>query len=65
MADEKKKQTQTQIETEIKRDDNEIREEQLQEEQRQLARFHEEYEDTKLYAPYTRNGKVIDNWVFP
>jgi hypothetical protein len=61
MADEKKKQTQTQMETEIERDDDEIREEQLQEEQRQLARFYEEYKDTKLYAPYTRNGKVINN----
>jgi hypothetical protein len=65
MADEKKKQTQTQMKTEMERDDDEIGEEQLQEEQRQLARFHEEYEDTELYAPYTRNGKVIDNRVFP
>jgi hypothetical protein len=61
MADEKKKQTQTQIETEIERNNNKIREEQLQEEQRQLARFYEEYKDTKLYAPYTCNSKVINN----
>jgi hypothetical protein len=61
MANEKKKQTQTQIETEIKRDNNKIKEEQLQEEQQQLARFYKEYKDTKLYAPYTYNGKVINN----
>jgi hypothetical protein len=59
MADETKKQKRTEC------DDDEIGEEELQEEQRQLARFREEYEDTELYAPYTRNGKVINTRVVP
>ena len=67
MANEKKKQTQTQtqIKTEVKRDNNKIREKQLQEEQQQLIRFYKEYKDTKLYALYTCNSKVINNQVFP